>query len=70
MSEPTFSWKSVIFESLFVVMGVVLAFIGNEYRSSLQEEQKARKAIKSILFEIENNKSAIEVSLKYHEYPW
>lgn len=68
MSEPAFSWKSVIFESLFVVLGVVLAFLGNEYRSNVQEEQKAKKALKSIVFEVENNKNAIESSLKYHEY--
>jgi len=66
MSEPAFSWKSVIFESLFVVLGVVLAFLANEYRQNKQDENRAVLAIQSILLEVESNKSSVIEALNYH----
>jgi len=66
MSEPAFSWKSVIFESLFVVLGVVLAFLANEYRQQKQDENRAVMAIQSIVLEVETNKNSILDALNYH----
>jgi hypothetical protein len=50
----------------FVVLGVVLALLGNEWRNNAQDAERARIAAASIIEELRVNREAASASLEYH----
>ena len=60
------AFKPIIIEVLFLVVGVALAFAANEYREYRAELKRSELALESVLEEVKQNRSAVEVSLNYH----
>lgn len=58
--------KSALFESTFVVLGVVLALAANEWRTNYAEDKAAKNALNEIQQEIESNQALVEASRVYH----
>jgi hypothetical protein len=58
--------KGAIIEAFFVVLGVVLAFAVNEWRSARHDAERAQVALESILEELETNRQAAKDSSVYH----
>lgn len=70
MSSPrrSTSWFSLLLESFFVVLGVVLALGANEWREARNREAHADQALASIQEELQTNRGAIADALDYHLY--
>lgn len=62
------SWLSLLLESFFVVLGVVLALGANEWREARQRDAHAQQALASIQEELQTNRTAITQALDYHLY--
>lgn len=59
-------YKKHMVEAAFVVFGVVLALIANEWRRSVADKRYAQSARKSIITELAANKSAVDAAAAYH----
>ncbi len=62
------NWASIVLESFFVVLGVVLALTANEFREAHNNAKRAEKALVSMLDELEANQTRIHASIDYHAY--
>jgi len=58
--------KGALLEAFFVVLGVVLAFTANEWRSARHDAAQAELALQGIVEEIESNRAAVADSSAYH----
>ena len=58
--------KKAFFEAAFVVLGVVLALLANEWRQSAHNNAEARAALSSIHEELEANRQSVKQSRDYH----
>ncbi len=58
--------KKAFFEAAFVVLGVVLALLANEWRQSAHNKAEARAALSSIREELEANRQSVKQSRDYH----
>lgn len=56
----------ILLEALFVVFGVVLALLANEWRQERELEAKASTALAGIRAEIDANRAEIETAFQYH----
>jgi hypothetical protein len=68
MQKKDFSFKYVLLEGFFVVLGVFLAFNINNYREDLKEQNRSEIALESIYDEIKSNKILLEQSITYNQY--
>ncbi|MEM8558537.1 MAG: hypothetical protein AAGG50_12005 [Bacteroidota bacterium] len=57
---------SILFEAGFVVLGVFLALVANEWRSDVKARQHAEVARAGIIEEIRTNRAAVEEMRDYH----
>ncbi|HYO15351.1 MAG TPA: hypothetical protein VE685_19305 [Thermoanaerobaculia bacterium] len=58
--------RDAAFEATFVVFGVVLALLANEWREHQVSVRRAEHALSSILEELEDNRASVSSSLEYH----
>lgn len=58
--------KKAVLESAFIVFGVVLALVANEWRQWQIDQSKAYEALSSIVVEIEANRKSVVDSRDYH----
>ena len=58
--------RSALFESAFVVLGVILALAANEWRESRMHRREARAAVASIVEELRANREGVAASMAYH----
>jgi hypothetical protein len=58
--------RDAAFEAAFVVFGVVLALLANEWREHQVSVRRAEHALSSILEELESNRASVSSSLEYH----
>src|SRR5687768_1486085 len=58
--------RSALFESAFVVLGVILALAANEWRESRMHRREAEAAVTSIVEELRANRDAVASSMAYH----
>lgn len=61
------SWRPLLLEAFFVVLGVVLALGANEWRRSFNDRQSAATALASIRDELLVNRGAVLSSTQYHQ---
>ena len=67
MPEPSrFRLAPILLEASFVVLGVFLALVANEWRSDANARERATHARASIVEEIETNRAATAASHAYH----
>lgn len=64
MATP--SWRSILLEASFVVLGVVLALAANEWRQHAAQQQAARTARASIHDELLANRERVRSAVLYH----
>ena len=55
-----------LFEAIFVMLGVVLALVANEWRESRQHRNEASAANHAITAELSANRAALSSAFKYH----
>ena len=65
MSQPI-KWRPILLEAFFVVLGVLLALSGNEWRQDRINKNRAEAALDSIIEEISANQSMVHASIEYH----
>jgi hypothetical protein len=58
--------RQAIFESMLILVGIVLGFWVNEWREDLQKEAQGQAALERIIEEIEDNRKAVQFILPYH----
>jgi hypothetical protein len=58
--------RDAAFEATFVVFGVVLALLANEWREHKVSMRRAEHALSSIREELASNRALVSSSLKYH----
>ncbi|HEX9795109.1 MAG TPA: hypothetical protein VGC54_14090 [Planctomycetota bacterium] len=54
-------------EAFFVVLGVVLALLANEWRLDVAANRRADRALDSITQELRTNREHVQASLAYHQ---
>ena len=59
-------WTKIVLESFFVMLGVLLALIADEWRQNHDDEQRADRALTSVIDELARNRKAVAQSLDYH----
>ncbi len=59
-------WKEYLGESLLIIFSVLLALIVTEYLNGLHEKENTKEIIKSIVGELQHNKSAIQEIKNYN----
>lgn len=58
--------KSALFEATFVLMGVLLALLANEWRQGMADRAEVDRALDAISEELRSNRDAVADSLSYH----
>ncbi len=66
MPKRQIPWAHIFLEAMFVVLGVVLAFAANEWRTNRADRAAGVAAATSITEEIKLNRGAVHNSLVYH----
>jgi hypothetical protein len=59
-------WMKIVLESSFVMLGVLLALIADEWRQNRDDERRADRALVSVIEELGLNRAAVAQSLAYH----
>ena len=59
-------WTKILLESCFVMLGVLLALIADEWRQNRDDEKRAERALVSVVDELNLNRTAVTQSLTYH----
>lgn len=59
--------RGAIFEAFFVVLGVGLAYIANEWRQTRKDRLQEEQALSAIQAEMETNLETLKESLTYHK---
>ena len=59
-------WMKIVLESCFVMLGVLLALIADEWRQNRDDEKRADRALASVVDELSLNRTAVAQSLTYH----
>ena len=67
MPAPSFRLAPILLEAGFVVLGVFLALVANEWRADANAREHAEAARASIVEELETNRAAVAASAAYHE---
>jgi hypothetical protein len=60
------TWRPILLEAFFIMLGVVLALAADEWRQDRAERRQARAALASIRTEMATNREGIERSVRYH----
>ncbi len=66
-SKWRFSVGDYFIQTILIIISVLLAFILNEYRENLREDQVRDMALQEVKIEIESNLETLERWLPYHE---
>lgn len=59
-------WTKIVLEAFFVMLGVLLALIADEWRQNHDDKKRAERALISIVDELNLNRDAVAQSLDYH----
>ncbi len=59
--------RSALLESGLVVLGVVLAYLANDWHEQSEHRQRAAEAERSIVAELKSNREAAQRSMDYHQ---
>ena len=57
----------LVFETVSIMIGILLALGVNEWRDERQNDQIVQKSIHNIIIEIENNRASLEQIIPYHQ---
>lgn len=66
MATRDIRWLPILLEALFVVLGVVLALMANEWRESRSQARQAEAVLESVRQEILANRGAVLEAVTYH----
>lgn len=64
--RPRLNWQRIWLDGLFVMAGVLLALIADEWRQDRADRERAARALHEIKDEVAANRGAIRESLDYH----
>ncbi|WP_262693369.1 hypothetical protein [Kordiimonas aquimaris] len=59
--------RHAVFESLLILIGIVLGFWVNEWREDLQKKTQGQAALARIVEELEDNRLSVQQILPYHK---
>jgi hypothetical protein len=67
MSEKKkLQWRPILLEAVFVVLGVFLALIANEWWSTVKRERAADELLLAVRSEVVRNHGIVKESMEYH----
>lgn len=67
MSAPRqIHWTPILLEAAFVVLGVFLALISNEWWSAVKREREAEEVLQAVRLELVNNHDLVSSSVQFH----
>ena len=64
--QHTLRWRPILLEALFVVLGVFLALVANEWWSTVKRERAADELLLAVRSEVVRNHAILKDSMEYH----